>query len=228
MRCADFENRLNDLLDARQPLESDAALAGHARACRDCRELWTAYGAMLAGVLHLARPEPSAELSQRVGAALRGAGADPSPCIAWPRRAAQVGGALVAMAAAVLVWALMRPGWQQADVPADAAGQLAAHRPTASPGAEREPLDHLARTAGDEYRALAIETRRSLTSALLMVPGLALSPPDSDGGQQPSDQPSRGWVDDLSDGLAPLTRSTAVALDSLWGAVVVPHEDSRS
>ncbi|MCC9599623.1 zf-HC2 domain-containing protein [Stieleria sp. JC731] len=55
MRCEEFDERLNDLLDRREPPESDTELRDHAKRCNRCAEtfqLWTA----IAGVSECSPP----------------------------------------------------------------------------------------------------------------------------------------------------------------------------
>ncbi|HEX7378780.1 MAG TPA: hypothetical protein VF278_16785 [Pirellulales bacterium] len=59
MRCEDFEVRLNDVLDERRTLASDAELAEHARRCGACGELARGYEELLAGLSHELPPAPA-------------------------------------------------------------------------------------------------------------------------------------------------------------------------
>lgn len=58
MRCADFEVRLNEVLDERQPISSAADLNEHIRECRECRYLARSYEAIFAGLREAVIPEP--------------------------------------------------------------------------------------------------------------------------------------------------------------------------
>jgi hypothetical protein len=65
MQCAEFENRLNRLLDHRLPPEGDEALTAHAHGCDDCSDLLHAQQRLLVG-LKQGRSQPSAEFAEKV------------------------------------------------------------------------------------------------------------------------------------------------------------------
>ena len=71
MQCAEFEDRLNAVLDQRQRPEWDAQLRGHMERCPLCHETARGYRAMLDGFCVLAAPEPPAEMAARVLGELR-------------------------------------------------------------------------------------------------------------------------------------------------------------
>ena len=50
MKCVEFENRLNDLLDERVAPSFDIGLVEHAQSCARCCELLAAHEALLEGV----------------------------------------------------------------------------------------------------------------------------------------------------------------------------------
>ncbi len=56
MQCRDFEDRLNDLLDARQVPERDAILRRHAGECQTCRHFLDAQAALFTGMDLLETP----------------------------------------------------------------------------------------------------------------------------------------------------------------------------
>ena len=61
MKCTDFENRLNELLDDRLAPQDDASVVAHANSCADCREA-------LEVLALAAQPEPTAgERAKAVG-----------------------------------------------------------------------------------------------------------------------------------------------------------------
>jgi hypothetical protein len=66
MRCDELEQRLNQLLDQRQPLDADPDVAAHTCACPACAETVAAYRAMLAGVEALDPPEPTEAFTTRL------------------------------------------------------------------------------------------------------------------------------------------------------------------
>lgn len=66
MRCVDFENRLNDAIDERRPLDEDAELRAHAAECGSCEGLLRDYESLLKCVVPLRATEPSAGFTLRV------------------------------------------------------------------------------------------------------------------------------------------------------------------
>lgn len=66
MKCTDFENRLNELLDDRLSPQEDAALLSHAENCLDCREMLAAQESLFRGMALLQRRTPSPDLATRV------------------------------------------------------------------------------------------------------------------------------------------------------------------
>jgi len=102
VRCEEFEQHLNDLLDERRRADGDAELSAHASTCAACERSLRDYEALLEGVALLEAPEPSAELAARVLA--RHAATARSP----RRRLALAG---LALAATVVVAALPAVGW---------------------------------------------------------------------------------------------------------------------
>lgn len=55
MRCDQFEDRLNDVLDRRDDPRRDASLTAHAAECRQCRNLASAYAMLTDGAAELSR-----------------------------------------------------------------------------------------------------------------------------------------------------------------------------
>jgi hypothetical protein len=74
MRCAEFEARLNDVLDERAEPAADRSLAEHAERCPRCAELAASHELLLEGTRLLPkvelRPAERATLARHVGAAL--------------------------------------------------------------------------------------------------------------------------------------------------------------
>lgn len=66
MRCREFEDRMNDLLDQRLPPERDALLLRHAGECRSCHELLAGQATLLAGVELLETPPLSTNFAAAV------------------------------------------------------------------------------------------------------------------------------------------------------------------
>lgn len=66
MRCEEFEQRLNQILDRRQPLRPSGALLEHADACPRCGQTLSGYQRLQKGVASLEPPQLDAEFTQRV------------------------------------------------------------------------------------------------------------------------------------------------------------------
>jgi hypothetical protein len=66
MQCREFEDRLNLLLDERQPPEADARLADHAAACEPCGQLLAGQRLLLAGLRKWRAPGVAADFSHSV------------------------------------------------------------------------------------------------------------------------------------------------------------------
>lgn len=79
MRCAEFEHRLNDLLDERAAPEADAALRLHADECDRCREKLADQELLLTGLALWEPPALPSDFSRRVVAAYRQEESTPTP-----------------------------------------------------------------------------------------------------------------------------------------------------
>jgi len=66
MRCREFEDRMNDLLDQRLPPERDALLLRHAGECHSCHQLLAGQATLLAGVELLEMPPLSTNFAAAV------------------------------------------------------------------------------------------------------------------------------------------------------------------
>ncbi|GIW94332.1 MAG: hypothetical protein KatS3mg110_2373 [Pirellulaceae bacterium] len=116
MNCRQFENRIQKLLDERQPL-SDRRLRSHARRCGKCRRRWQQYRRLVAA-FELTQPdlEPSEDLSDRIVARLGLSDRRPSAKSLPSRRTSTVHIVrLVAIAAGVLVMAGLWFGLQRTE-----------------------------------------------------------------------------------------------------------------
>jgi hypothetical protein len=71
MKCIDFEDRLNEVLDLRLSPADDAVLQAHADVCADCRELLSAQANLFVGLAQLRRANRAPDFSRRVIADLR-------------------------------------------------------------------------------------------------------------------------------------------------------------
>ena len=111
MRCAEFETRLNDLLDHRVRPDADESLCAHARKCRPCGDMLYAQELLFEGLLGQSRPDAPSDLAGRVLAELATA-ADgvapvaPSRSPAWARNNVFWGAAAAVLIAVGLGWYL--------------------------------------------------------------------------------------------------------------------------
>jgi hypothetical protein len=255
MRCAEFESRLNELLDERLWLDADSSLAEHAQTCSECCKLAASYEALVVGLNQTRLPQPGADLTSRILAnvASRTAGSPRdeavgvpfgriSPASAEGRSArwstSRIGVAVAAMAAAVLLAVAMR--WGAVD-PAKQPGQnqdlLAARQKPGDKVAAKTPdaaaLKQAAAKANttpreklDPYRGLAAETSQSFGMAMQLLPGLGASAKNA--GDATAAEPASGWVHGVSDGLKPVTRPTAGAVNSFLELLATGDGGSRS
>jgi hypothetical protein len=247
MRCAEFELRLNDVLDQRRWLDSDLALAEHARRCQPCASLAASYEAMIHGLEQAKIPEASCELSARVLAALAptSSNSDRPDVVRGSFAASQAplqsAGSIVnlshwrlplagfALAASVMVAVAI---WKSSALPAPAVklgpSSLAAHghdSPVKSAAAP-DPAASGEATMPDPYRELAEETTQSLVTAMKLFPRVrgAAEEPTSDA----LADPASAWVHGVSDGLKPVTRTTAGAVNSFFELLAGGGEGSSS
>jgi hypothetical protein len=66
MKCTDFEDRLNELLDDRLSPQNDATLIAHANSCADCREVLVAHESLFRGLAVLNHRTVAPELGKQV------------------------------------------------------------------------------------------------------------------------------------------------------------------
>jgi hypothetical protein len=131
MRCAEFEARLNDLLDERVEPAADAVLTDHAERCPLCAELAASHELLLEGTRLLPkvqlRPGESEMLGRRVVAAVAVEGppfrhatvelADRQPLAMASGRRASLAMIGVAAAAAAAVLIAVSPWFRNAEAP---------------------------------------------------------------------------------------------------------------
>ncbi|HUY90742.1 MAG TPA: hypothetical protein VMV10_18555 [Pirellulales bacterium] len=261
MQCAEFESRLNDLLDERLRLDADFLLSEHARCCRECRNLAAAYEAVVVGLEQSRPPEPGVDLAARV---LTDMAVASGSCL--PRPAALTEGhskrvlpgrqrlfdgrilhrrvsMLAALAAAMLLAVALR--WAVGPIAMEPAGRnhdgLAPQKQPGEPLVVQHAMapDTVARLSGrqppileeqatgsDSFRGLAAETSQSFAVAMQLFPGVGAAPQDA--GEASANDPASDWVHGLSDGLKPVTRPTAGALNSFLQLLAAGEKGSRS
>jgi hypothetical protein len=225
MKCAEFSERLNHVLDQRCRPQWDAELRLHAETCAACRELADCYEALFEGFYALAAPEPSADLAVRVVDELR-----VRPARA--RRASLAAALAVATAAGLLLavplFQFRRPV-ENRNVPASHAAitatQSAGH---ASAGWSQigalpvvGPVLVSMREGDDPYAELAKGTGQGLANVVLYMPAVGGSPglisPEMIGA-------TRTWPERVSEGFKPVTESVGETIDLLLDAL--PAADS--
>lgn len=229
MRCVEFENRLNDVLDERGRPDLDMLLASHAHHCERCQLLLARYELACEAAGNLTCPKMSAGFSERVvNEFLR----QPRPRQATRLRWAAP---LFAVAAVLLIAVLpmlrgkrpMRLPLNNGAVAIGNPGAAANNRTvtqvapkavspkTASAVASGQSFD----PAAEHYADLAKETGSSLAAAVLYLPGVGGS---LAGSEATFEQPS--WMGQVSDGLRPVTTSVSDALHVLLR--VIPSSES--
>ncbi len=203
MHCVQFETRLNDLLDEREPPGDDRQLIEHARRCDECADLLAGHEMLLADLQSLAcagsldgprtlrRPAAPVDFSLRVALA-----------VADERRAARRNGwfwLIPALAASLLVAVVAWRNLGAAFSGARPTAETMAHAATpVTPSAVRHPGD--------------IPQATPLTSVI------AAQLPSYPWTGMRTDQISQGLTDSvehLADGLKPVTDSMSAALQAL-------------
>jgi hypothetical protein len=211
MRCERFETRLNEVLDARQPLSSASDLEEHKRECGRCRELARAYEAVLAGLVEADVPSQPVSLTSRIVAQLHR-----PRILRFPKRQTLLvsAAAAVLLAAVALPWMWTGMGGRRAmnDNPpqiADAGPSPQSHdlaRPV------QQPVEH------EDTHAVSPSSAPTALLDLNQLKAQGLM----------SALPGKNLAHDVADGLEPVTKPTVGAISGflqLWG---VGDEGRRS
>ena len=200
MRCDEFEQRVHQLLDERQPVHADRSVAEHAGACPRCQSLLDAYQDLWDGLDLLDPPPLDAEFATRVVVAV--------PLARPPRQVPRwLPWAAMAIAASLLV--LATAAWWQRhfetapppdSVPTSSQPGLAVHRLGPDGGASRE--DKLAPSAPvtESIRTQPLEAIFQHLAGQLSAEHI-------------------GAVDGLAMGLRPIRESLTTAFDVLRTAI---------
>jgi Putative zinc-finger len=242
MKCDEFETRLNELLDARASLEGDEQLRAHAAICESCRQDLATVGMIVSELAHRPRPMPSAGLATRVVAEFT------APQVEH-RTVRRVMAYAFAAAAVLLIAAF--PAWRWWNDGASASNATLATvdvAPTAKvvvstavvadeQDADDEtsdpPIGDLVREVSDRYKNLARDTQESYAELALLLPGVRAPKRTTDAALQENEDAaateavtSEGWVNDMANGLKPVTDSTMGAFSFLLEALPteVPSE----
>lgn len=251
MNCQEFEDRIQQLLDERRPLDEDALLAEHAQSCPACRRLLDALAAAVATVAAWRQPEPSAGLTDRILEAVQANASEGSmiqPSTMLPTTVAPASRrsnrwrAYVAVAAAAAVVALvsvwgLRPG------PAPGVVQ---EREVAMDEADvrQEPETPIADVDQGEVQIAVIPTADAPVDAeapatdefadvaragnlLLALMGLAPVADSQDGAEVAAPAPNQALNNPMTVGLRQVSDSATGAFGRLLNAFPV-DENSRS
>lgn len=227
MKCDEFETRLNELLDARASMERDEQLVVHAGLCDSCRQQLAALGMIFNEIASRPRPLPDAGVTARVIAEFAAPQVDRSMARRSMPYAFAVAVAL--LVAAFPVWRM----WNDHTLTGDTTVATVAVSPDALVAATdaqnveelaaEPPIGDLVREVGDRYTNLARETQANYAELALLLPGVRVSQrasrPDADEADLPETKASQGWVNDMADGLKPVTDSTRGAFAFLIEAL---------
>jgi hypothetical protein len=231
MKCEEFEDRLNEVLDEHRRPEWDDRLRMHGEHCATCRELAASYGVLLDGLSALSPPQAPADMSRRVLSQLR-----------VRRKVSQyaaLASAVLATAAAVMVAAWpMLPKFSKRPDPAPAVDvtllQAAAYQQFDWADLDQLPFIGpvwLAIHDGDEttdpYAVLAKETGQGLASVVIYMPGIG--GPRGFIGTAPGTMGTASvWPGPMSDELRPVRESLVETIDLLLQVVPLGDLASRS
>lgn len=217
MNRAAFESRLQQLLDDRRPPSLDEELLRAADADPELKQLLAAYELLTA--MRIPTPPVSAELTERVLSEWKGAATPARPAFpAWLAPLAAVAATLV-LATSIAFLAQGGRDEQMVAQPAPEAPTIAQ-----TPNDSSAPrLDRLSRQAAANYRALAVDTEASLSSALSVVQPKR---PASESSAASTSAESQ-WLRSVPDNLRPLSNSASGAVYSLMRAVPGATDDDQ-
>jgi hypothetical protein len=221
MRCAQFENRIQNLLDERGRPEVDAMLRQHAGDCPDCRQRLAGYEALLEGVAARRRSNDVSRqgdvFASQVLQELRDT--RPRP-VRWRLAAA-------AIAASMAATLILRNPLAEVPKPVLPAKSVASGQ---DPGKDRlvprvahaiKPSTRFSNTA--DSREDIARDGLSLAAVVLRVPGGNAAAAAANRVSQFGPQPP--WVDEVTSPLRPLASPMAEALKSLLKAMPRFEED---
>ncbi|MBL9081229.1 MAG: hypothetical protein JNK76_05455 [Planctomycetales bacterium] len=240
MRCDEFLERWQDLLDERRDTATDVEAATHLQSCDGCRSLTEAFGRGMTQVRPAAIADMSGladrvlaslkelpELSHESEAVSRGGQSAPRESRllgrSWP---------MWAVAASVLL--AIGVAWRTGLVgsPDNSANVPVAHHVPVPPVGEAQPLPTL--VAADSSLGWEEFTVESETSAKQLVDDTRKRLDDAlaiaslwNAGEEVSDTASdEAWYDGVAEGLSPLTDSTIGTWNTLRG-LVAPSEEPK-
>ena len=217
MKCREFEDRLNDLLDERHEPASDGRLADHAHGCLPCRQLLSDQRIVLATLKDDRPPQPAAGFAKRVVAKA-------SPSVGRrrstvPQRTWWALGTLLATAAAALLAVSLI--WQAREGKLPLGGKsLAGKQPESRTPRVHQP--NVAPNRGSRSEGLALGQADWLIEAPRLpsrirggyrgtIDNLAISLPET---VQRLDE-----VEHYAPGIKPIRISLGVLFETLWRAL---------
>lgn len=223
MKCDAFETRMNDILDARGAIENDVQLAEHAATCGECRSSLAAHVQLIRAVQQLSYPQPSADLAERALAEWR----RPTVSVAMDSGRRVAAWYAWAAAAALLLAAWPMIAWWSSSSTVDVAQVAPSPAELASADAAPVvPLDQLLRDASDKFEKLAGQTGEPQSQAVRPVPPPQFAAASVDPAVQALTTVS--WMQEVSDGLKPITNSTTEAFSFLLQAFHTNEARTRS
>lgn len=239
-----FARRLDEALDERRALD-DPKWLDEAREDSANRELLEGYRALSEGMRQRrARPEtrPAADLGARILSQVRAeAGlekkkADRPVILSFPHPLVWAAAAAACLVIAPLVYfsiqntqgpglTVVEPAKKTPTTPVEPTIpklvkiEPPVPAPPVAPTPSKDPaLRTLVAEAGGRYLELAKETRESFADVALLLPGVSTA--------EPAGAAKKQWIDQVGDGLKPVTRSVGGAFDFLLQAI--PIEEPRS
>ncbi|MDZ4783619.1 MAG: hypothetical protein SGJ19_25510 [Planctomycetia bacterium] len=208
-----FENRLQDLLDARRSPASDVELVRAADEQPELRALLTAYELLASAPRSV--PALRGDLTERVLSEWKQLPTPLRPAMpSWLAPLAAVAATLV-IATSIAFLAQDRGANQLVDKPSENSATVAQ-----SPIADAPDLNRLTRQAALNYRSLAANTEASFSSALSVVQPNRRKAATT----EPATPEDSNWLRSVPNNLRPLSNSASGAVYSLMRAV--PGTDS--
>lgn len=247
MKCAEFEVRLNEVLDARSAPEGDGPLAAHAQICGPCRDLMAAYQELFREVRPRAPGEVNvtalvlAELqaTPQAGPSQRKVKGRARRVLAWV--------SVAAVAAAILVMVAWGPSWWSAG-PGTAgdptiAGGANQGTGNNTPGGPHAPGTHVAGTQHNQNTGTQNTGAQGVDEDTRDEPAMDMAEVARESYRQLAQQTSDGLSDvgllvpamestpaglaattslprlapNVAEGVKPLTRSTAGTFSMFFG-----------
>jgi hypothetical protein len=236
MKCTDFENRLNELLDDRLAPQNDASLVAHANSCADCREVLAAHEGLFRGLAVLNRRTVSPELGKKVLREFNSPAAALPPLPPAPRRGwlpMLATAAAILLAVGLSIWIVNRnrnPRFAIQPAPRGGHGNLAIIKP----GRVTKPQETPAPLVAQQPKVIANQ------------PGPTHTPEENEAYRQTMASLASQWsangqwsanpqwpqvetlnVEQYAPGIRPIRESFEVALDALLRTIPSGKKETR-